>query len=346
LRPATNPHIEQQTVARGTALEFVAAIEVFPEIKKLDIAGMTIERPVAVISQEDVQRTLDTIRRQRVSWNTVARAAQTGDRVKIDFAGTIDGEAIQGGAAKDFYTVIGAGTLIEDLDKGLVGMKAGDAKTITASFPADYRAAILAGKTAAFDVKLHDVAESVMPEMTSEFVQQLGVTDGDIEKLHAEIKMNLEREAAQRARRIVRVRALKALLTDNNFDIPVAMLDAEVAELRRLEQRTGAHAEEAVVREQARKRVAVGLTLAEVIRARNLKAEPARVRAKLEEMASEYESPEMFIRWHYEQPQRMAQVESLVVEERAVEELLTQAKIEERSMPFQDLLKAEAEATY
>jgi trigger factor len=345
LRPAAGPRIERQALARNRGLEYTAEFEVYPEIKKLDIVGNALERPVAAISDEDIDRTIETIRKQRTGWNPVTREARLGDRLKIDFDGKLDGEPLPGGAAKDFLCVLGSGTLIDDLEKGLVGANAGSARNVIATFPADYRHQPLAGKSVQFDVTVHEVAEPMLPEVNEEFAKQLGVPDGSVEKLRSEIKANLDREATQRTRRIVRARVLKSLRDGNTFDIPKSLVDNEVAALKRYAQSTGARPDESALQTQAQQRVATGLVLGEVIRARSIKADPARVRAKLEEMATEYEQPAAFVQWHYEQPQRMAQIESLVVEERAVEELLAQVKVEDKAVTFQELLQLEAQAT-
>jgi len=343
LRPAGGPRIQNHSIARARGLAYTAEFEIYPEIKKLDIADHTIERPSATVAAEDVERTLETIRQQRASWRVLAHAAKLGDRVKIDFTGRVNGEPLPGGTAKDFYAVLGSGTLIDDLEKGLVGVNAGELRKVVATFPADYRHPPLAGQTVEFEVNVHEVAEPVLPDVDSELAKQLGVEDGNVEQLQAEIKQNLEREAANRTRRIVRARVLKALVAANMFEIPQSLIDAENASLKRYAQASGIRSDDASVNKQARQRVAIGLILAEVIRTRGIKADAARVRAKLEEMAAEYESPATFVQWHYEQPQRLAQIESLVAEERVVEELLAQTKVEDKHVTFQELLQLEAQ---
>jgi trigger factor len=342
LRPAAGPRIERQPLARNQSLEYVAEFEVFPEIKKLDIAGIAIERPVATVAEADIERTLETIRKQRTIWNPVARAAAMGDRVKIDFVGRLKGEPLPGGTAKDFFVVLGSGTLIEDVEKGLVGSTAGDARTIAATFPSDYRHQPLAGQTVDFEVTVHEVAESVLPPVDEALARQLGVESGSVEQLRADIKENLERESGQRTRRVVRARTINALLEGNEFEIPKSMIDSEVANLNRQQQASGARVDADMLRKLARRRVAIGLVLAEVVQRREIKADAARVRAKIEEMAAEYEQPAAFVQWHYEQPQRLAQIESLVVEERALEELQAQARIEDKTVTFEELLQFEA----
>lgn len=343
LRPAGSARIEPRQVARGKQLEYIAEIDLFPEIKRLDLAGVKIERPVAAVTPEDVERTLDTIRRQRAGWNVVARAARTGDRVVIDFTGLLDGKEFDGGAATGFPLVLGTGALIEDLEAGLVGTKAGDARRLAVKFPADYHHAPLAGRTVDFEVTVHEVAEAVLPELNAEFAQLLGIAGGDVARLRDETRANLEREAVARARAIVRARVLRALLDANPFDAPKGLTEDEVNHLKQLD-RMGRRPQgpEAAYRERARARVALGLILGEVIRARGLRVDPARVRSHIEDLASEYESPAEFIQWYYEKPERLAEVESQVLEERVVEEMIATAEVVDTPAPFQELLKLEA----
>jgi trigger factor len=340
LRPAAGPRIRRKELARGRELEYTAEFEIYPEIKKLDIQGVAIERPVATVTAEDVERTLETVRRQRVTWNPVARAAQVNDRLLIDFTGRCEGKPFEGGSANNFPLVLGSGTLVGDLEQGLVGARAGEARALPVRFPADYRHAPLAGKTAEFEVKINEVAEPVLPEVNGDFAKRLGVTDGNVETLRAEVKNNLEREAAVRARAVVRGRVLKALVDANDFEVPQGLVEAEVAKLKRLVQATRAapSLDEAALRARGRTRVMLGLILSEIVRTRGLKPDAGRVRARLEEMASEYESPETFIQWHYQNPERLAEIESRVLEDKIVEELLATARVDERTVSFQELL--------
>ncbi len=343
LRPVGSPRIAPQPLARGQQLEYTAEIDLYPEIKRLDLAGVKIERPVAAVAPADVEHTLDTIRKQRATWNVVARAARSGDRVTIDFVGRLNGAEFDGGSAKGFPLVLGSGALIEDFENGLVGAQAGDARSLTVKFPADYRHTRLAGQTVDFEVKVHDVAEAVLPEVNTEFAKQLGIADGDVARLREETRANLEREAAGRSRAVVRARVLKTLLDANPFEAPKGLIADEVSHLKQLDQmaRRPVEADDAY-RNRARTRVALGLILGEIIRAKGLRVDPARVRARIEDMAAEYESPPEFIQWYYEKPERLAEVESLVMEERIVEEMLASAEITETPLGFQELLKLEA----
>ena len=303
---------------------------------------ISVSRADQVISQEDVDRTLETIRKQRATWNPVERAARLGDRVKIDFVGRLNGKEFEGGKADAFPLVLGSGTLIESLEQGLVGAKPGETHQVAAKFPADYRHALLAGQTADFDVKVIDVAEAVLPEINEALAKELGVKEASIENLRQEVKANLEREAANRARTAVRTRALKSLLEVNPFDVPQSLLAAEIGRLKTSDKTAGSSpGDEAAYERRARIRVALGVILGEIIRSRGLSPDPVRVRARIEEMAAEYESPQEFISWHYEKPERLSEMEGLVMEERVVEDLLVSAEVIDQAMSFQELLKVD-----
>jgi trigger factor len=343
LRPAGDPRIQRKPVVRGEQLEYTVEFEIFPEVKRHDLAGVRIERPVVTVGEEDVNRTLETIRKQRATWKPVERAANTGDRLSIDFAGRINGKEFDGGKANGFQLVIGSGTLLGDMEQGLVGAITGDTRNISVKFPSDYGHAPLAGQAADFEVKVNEVAEAVLPELNETFARELGVQDGGLDKLRSDVRTNLEREASSRSRAVVRARVLKQMLDANPIEVPQSLQDAEVQRLKNSDQASGQNAkDDAVYAARARSRVALGLILGEFIRNRGLVPDPARVRAKIEEMAADYESPQEFIQWHYEKPERLSEIESLVMEEKVVEDLLVSADIADKSMGFQELLKLEA----
>ncbi len=350
LRPAAGPRIQRKPVKRGEQLEYTADFEVLPEIPRKDLRGVKIERPVVTVQPEDVERTLDTIRKQRVSFSPVTRPAREGDRVVIDFVGKIKGEKFDGGSASGFPVVLGSQTLIDDFEKGLVGVSAGEQRTVSATFPADYRHSPLAGQTVDFEVTVEEVGEPVFPAIDQEFAKQLGVADGSLDTLRREVQQNLEREAASRARNVMRSQVIRALLEANRIELPSGLIEAEMQRLKQAAAaaRGGKLARPAVGedvwRSRAKERVAVGLVVGEVMRARGIKADPARVRAKLEELAQEYESPQAFIDWHYQNPQRLADVESLVLEERLVDEMLSTAEVSDKPVSFQELVQMDAAA--
>jgi len=339
LRPAGGPRIQPEALGRGKDLQFTAEFEVMPEVKQLDIAGVNIERPIATIEESDIDHTLETIRQQHVGWNEVTRPAQSGDRVLIDFSGRLGEEVFEGGTAKDFPVVIGSNTLLEDLEKGLVGVSAGETRMIPVQFPIDYRHDKLAGKTADFEVQVKSVSEPLLPALDAEFAKRFGVADGDLAKLRADVRGNLEREAARRSRAIVRSRVLNALLAANPVEVPQGLLNAELARLR------GQHATVPATpgdEARARMRVSLWIILGEIIRVRGYHADPAAVRAKLQELAQEYEKPAELVQWYYANPERLAEVETMVIEERVVDELLAGAEVVEKAVPLQELLKMEA----
>jgi trigger factor len=343
LRPAGDPRIQRKPAVRGEQLEYTVEFEIFPEVKRFELAGSRIERPVVTVSEEDVNRTLETIRKQRATWKPVEREARLGDRLNIDFVGRLNGKEFDGGKANGFQLALGSGTLIEDMEQGLIGARTGDMRHISARFPADYRHSTLAGQTADFDVKVNEIAEAELPELNEGFARDLGVADGSLDKLRADIRANLEREAAGRARAVVRARVLKLLLDANPIEVPQSLLDAEAQRLKNSDMASGLNAaDETTYEKRARSRVALGLILGEFIRNRGLVPDPARVRAKLEEMAADYESPQEFIQWHYEKPERLSEIEGLVMEEKVVEDLLVSADISDKPVSFQELLKIEA----
>lgn len=341
LRPAGEPRINPKPLGRGQQLEYTAEFEIYPEVKRSDLAGVRIERPTVTVSAEDVERTLDTIRKQRATWSPVTREARMDDRITIDFTGRMNGKDFEGGKATQFPLVLGSGALIEGFEKGLVGAKVGETRNVDVKFPTDYHSTTLAGQRAEFEVKVHEIAEPVLPELNEEFAKQLGVQEGGMEKLRVELKANLEREAAARIRAVVRSRTLKALLEINPVEAPQSLVQEEMQRLKQDAAGSAGTVDEAALQKRARNRVALGLVLAEIIRARGISPDPARVRARIEEMASEYESPQEYIQWHYASPERLNGIQSLVMEEKVVEELLVTADVADKPASFQELLKIE-----
>lgn len=348
LRPAGGPKIEPTAVGRGQDFEYVAEFDVYPEITLASVSGAAIERPRVEIQPEDIDRTLETMRAQRVTYTEVSREARDGDRVTIDFKGFVDGTAFEGGEAKEFPLVLGSHALIDGFEQGLLGAKAGELRTLNVQFPQDYRNKALAGKAAQFEVAVQRVAEPVLPAIDEEFARQLGVATGGVEGLRAEVKANLEREAQERVRTLLRQRVFKVLTDANHFDIPAGLLEQEMARLLRLNRDTlkaqGMPKEQlpqdaSIYKERAEQRVALGLILAEIVKAKGVHVDGAKVRARVEEMAASYESPDDFVRWYYSQSERLAEMESLVLEEQVVDVLLNEMQVSDKSMSFQELMQ-------
>lgn len=345
LRPADGPRVQHKPLGRGQQLEYTAEFDIYPEIKHTDLAGAHIDRPTVVVTADDVDRTIETIRRQRVRWNPVVREARQGDRLTLDFTGYMQGKAFDGGKAENYLLVLGSGSLIEGLEQGLLGATSGQTQKISVTFPSNYHRVALAGQPAEFDIKVNEVAEPVLPEIDESLAKELGIKDGDINKLRQEVQANLEREAASRSRAVVRSRALKLLLDANPIDLPQSLIDAEMQRLVREASGSGKPPEdETVYRARAHRRVALGLILGDIVRIRSIVPDPGQVRVRLEEMASEYESPQEFIQWHYSNPERLQGIESLIMEEKVVEELLVTANVSDKALTFQELLALDGAA--
>ena len=348
LKPAGGPKIEPKSLERGQALEYVAEFDVYPEIPQLSISGKAIERPQCEITDTDIDKTIETMRKQRVSWEPATAAAADGDRVTIDFVGTIDGEEFDGGKANDYQVVLGSGALLPDFEQGLIGVTLEQQLDLPVSFPADYPAAELAGKATRFAITVKAVEAPKLPVLDADFIRQLGTESGEVTQFRDEVKVSLVREAETRQRDILRRQVMTALLEANQFEIPRNLLDQEVQRLRKMDpanrqdqglpQQNTDEANQAYEK-TAQRRVALGLILSEVVQQQQLRADPEQVRARLTELAASYEAPQAFVQWHYEKPERLAEIESLVLEDKVVEHLLQDAAIKDKSVDFQALIE-------
>lgn len=347
LRVAGYPRIEVKSPADGAQFEYTATFEVYPEIVLGSIDGATIERPVVTVGDAEVDKTLEILRKQRMHFHKTERPAASGDQALIDYAGRIDGTPFEGGSAEDQYVQLGGGQLLADFEKHLIGMRAGESKTFELRFPDDYHGKEVAGKTASFDVTVKEVREPHMPEVDAEFAKSLGIADGDLEKMRAEIKANLEREVKRRANSRVKDQVMKALLDSTKVEVPKSLLDLEVERLmngmrRDLESRGMKADQIPMPREafepEAVRRVSLGLILAELTSANKLEARPEQVKAVVTEYAQSYEKPDEVVRWYYQQPERLREIESVVLEENVVQWVLGKAKVEDKPTPFDDLM--------
>lgn len=346
LVPAGGPDVQPRSLERGKDLEYTASFEVYPEIKKLDLAGVEIERPVCEVGEEDIDRTVETMRRQRMTYTPVERAAQNGDQVTIDFKGTIDGEPFAGGEAEDHQLVLGEGQFVEQLEDGIVGIKPGERRTVTVSFPDDYHGEAVAGKAVEFEVHVKEVAEPELPAVDEEFVKAFGVEDGDPDKFRVEIAQNLERERDERVSRLTRSRVMDALVGENDLEVPTPLVEQEIDSMismnKTMLEQQGVPTDQfnpdrERYREDAERRVAMGLILSEIVQQNEMKADQDKVRQRIEKMAASYEQPEAFVQWYYSSRERLQQVESMVLEEQVVEMLLEGADTKETSISLQEL---------
>lgn len=353
LNPAGFPSIEPKVDEAGKDLEFVASLEVYPEIELASIDGAEVERPVVEVSDADLDEMIETLRKQNAAWEEVERAAQDGDQVKIDFQGFLGDEPFEGGSAEGHELVLGSGSFIPGFEEQLVGAKVGDEPTLEVTFPEDYQAEQLAGQKATFKVKVHTVKGQVLPEVDAEFTKRFGVEDGDVEKFRAEVKMNMTREAKQAVDNRVKQQVLEALQKANDVPVPQALIQQETDALKRQAAQQFGLGEDFDVSqlpnelfsEQAKSRVQVGLLLAEVIKSNELDATDDEIRARIEELAEQYQEPQEVVEHYMNNDQLKTQVKSAVLEEKAVEKLLAQAAVKDVEMSYQQALAAAQQGT-
>ncbi len=347
LRVAGYPRIEPKTTESTTHIEFTATFEIYPEFVPGDLSTAEVERPVLEVGEAEITKTLDILRKQRVSYADADRAAAKEDRVVIDFLGKKDGVPFAGGEAKDYPFVLGQGQMLPDFENAVEGAKAGESKTFDLAFPADYHAKDLAGQTVQFDITVKQVQAPVLPELDAEFATSMGIVDGDVAKMKAEIEANLKREVKKRIEAKLKDQVMEALLKANPIAIPGALVDMEIQRLMQaarqdMEQR-GMKTKDFPIQpewfaDQAKRRVTLGLILAEVVKTEKLQATPEQVRAMVEETAQSYEHPEEVIRWYYAQPQRLGEVEGVAIENNVVEWVLGKAKVTDKAAVFDELM--------
>jgi trigger factor len=349
LKVAGYPQFEPKPLDESASeFEYSATFEVYPEVQLGDISGAKISRPRLEVGDAEIDRTVEIMRKQRVTFDTAERAAENADRVTMSYRGTIDGVEFAGGKAENQQVVLGEGRLLADFETQLQGMKAGDSKSFELKFPDDYHGKDVAGKTATFEVSVSEVAAPKLPEIDAEFAKTLGVEDGDIAKMRAEIKGNLEREVKGRLKSRVKDQVMQALLDATKVEVPKSLIESEVERLRELTRQDFAARGIPVkddmplpaemFQQQAERRVNLGLILAEVVKANQLQAKPEQVRAIVEEQAQSYENPPEVVRWYYQSPERLREIESMVLEDNVVEWALKTAQIDEQSIDFDELM--------
>ena len=348
LRIAGYPRIEPKAEA-GTPdlLEFSAVFEVYPEVRIGDLSDVTVERPLADVGADDVEQTIDMLRRQRTRYERVARGAATGDRVVVDFSGTIDGVAFPGGQANDFAIVLGEGRMLPEFEAAVSGMKEGEGKTFEVTFPADYHGKEVAGKIAQFSLTVKSVEAGHLPEVDADFVRNFGVASGELDDLRAEIASNLRLELKRKIDTAVKEQVFAALRQKATFMLPKSLVEIEAQNMAQRMvtdmREKGMRSEEInltpdMFRANAETRVALGLILSEVVRAEGLSAKPEQVKALLQEAAQTYEQPDAVVRWHYEKPERLGDFEALAVEHNVVAWVLGRVQVEDKPVAFADLM--------
>ncbi len=349
LKPAGRPNIEPKSMDEGRDLEFVATFEVFPEVELLDYSSVEVVKPVAEITDADMDTMIERLREQRASYEVVERAAAEGDQVNIDFVGTKDGEAFEGGSAEGNNLVLGSGQMIPGFEDAIAGMSAGDEKVVPLTFPEDYHSEELKGATVEFKIKVNEVKAKQLPELDDELFKQFGVSEGGVEAFRAEVRKNMERELKNATKNRIKQQVMDGVLAlHQDMQVPKALISQEVDALRNQSlQQFGAMAQQLnakdllpdeLFQENAERRVKLGLILNELVSSESLKADADKVRAAIEEMAEGYEDKEEVINYYYGNQQQLQGVESLVLEDQIVENLLEKAKVSEETSSYEKVM--------
>ncbi|WMS88579.1 trigger factor [Pleionea litopenaei] len=344
ITPAGAPRVEPTTNEEGKDVEFVATFEVYPDVEIQSLADASIERLTADVEDDDLNEMLDTLREQRANWVEVKRKAKEGDQVVIDFVGSIDGEEFDGGKADNHKLELGSATMIPGFEDQLVDSKAGDEVEIKVTFPEDYQAEQLAGKEAVFKTTVHQVNKKELPKV-GELAEALGVEDGNINKMKEDVKANMKRELKNALNAKTKEQVMDALIEKHEVDVPKAAIDAEIDAMKKqMIQQYGGNEQMAanlpgsMFEDQATRRVKLGLIIGSYIKAKELKAEEDDINAQLEELAGVYEQPEEVISWYKEDPSRLSQIEQIVLEQKVVDAVLAEAKVEDKSTTFKEVM--------
>lgn len=347
LNPASGPTIETEA-DNGKTFAFTATFEIMPEVELKDLEKIKIKKPEVTISDEDVDAMLMNLRKQKATWEEVDRHSADGDRVVIDFVGKLKGEAFPGGEGKNYPVVLGAGQMLPDFEKGLLGVKAGDETTFKVRFPKQYHADELAGKKADFTINVHRVEAEILPELNDEFAEAFNVVEGGLERFTKDVRENMDREAEQKIKGDLREQVMNALLESHPLDIPQALKHQEMQSLQReAMRRMGVeNAEQAPPLDDfaaaAEKRVALGLLLRQVIVDKELTVDKAMIRVHVEELCAGYENAEDMANMYMSNPQVMQQIEPIVVEQQAIEWIIENGKTKEKKISFKEYMNAPA----
>lgn len=351
LTPAGGPNVEFKNDKEGEDFSYTATFEVYPEIALADFSSVEIEKNSAEVKDADLDQMIETLQKQQAAYEEAARAAAEGDQLNIDFEGFIDGEAFDGGTATGMDLVLGSGTMIPGFETGLEGAKAGDEKEINVTFPAEYHAENLKGKDAKFNVKVNTVSAQVMPELNEEFFSKFGIEEDNVDSFKAEVRKNMERELTQALKAKLKESVFGELVGVNAIDVPAALIDSEIDNLRKqaIQQFGGPDAQidpnmlpKEMFEAQAEKRVKVGLLVAEVVKANELKVDDDRVRSTVEDLASTYQEPQQVIDWYYSNQEMLGQIQNMVLEDQVLDLLLDAAKVTEVEVSYEDAIKPAA----
>lgn len=345
LRLAGQPAIEPKEGEDKGSFEYTATFEVVPEVEAVPVAGVEFERKLAEVTDADLETMIEKLRVQNADWVANEGEAQGGDRLSIDFVGTIEGEPFKGNEGKDFSVIIGSNQMIEGFELGLIGTKAGEEKSLELLFPENYGVADLAGKPVQFVVNINKVESPQLPELNDEFAAKFGVEEGGIDALRTEVKNNMERELKQTLSNINKRAVMDKLLELNKFDIPQAMIDNEA---QHMAQQMSQGMQQSQIKDlsifnnEAARRVSLGLIIASIIKANDLKVDEEQVRSYIEDMAASYEDPAEVVKWYFEDRSRLSQVEPVVLEEQVVNWILEQGTVKESQVAFEEIMNRQS----
>jgi trigger factor len=353
INPAGAPSIEPKQFAAGKDLEYVATFEVYPEVKLVELDGVEIEKPKASVKAADVKKMIDIFRKQQATWKVAKRAAKKDDRVNIDFVGTKDGEEFAGGSAKGSDLVLGSGQMIPGFEDGIIGMKKGEEKTIDVTFPEDYHSEELKGAAVQFTITVNSVEAQSLPKLDEEFFAKYGVEEGGEDVFKEEVRNNMERELKNAIKQRVKTAVLdKVIEAHSAVQVPKALITSEIQGLKRQAlQQYGMGGQDFdlnmlpddMFKDQAERRVKLGLILSEVVKAKELKADADKVREMVEEIASTYQEPKEVVDYYYSNQEQLQGIESAVLEDQVVEILLEKAKVVETASDYESVLNPAAQ---
>jgi len=343
LQPAGQPHIEPRSGEPGQGLEYVATFEVYPRVELGNLAQIVIRRPQAEVTEADVDQMIETLRRQRTEWEAVERQSQQGDRVTIDFEGSLNGEPFEGNQASDVQVIIGQGRLLEAFESQLAGMAPGEERTIDVSFPEQYQAEQLAGRTAQFWVYVKAVEAPRLPDVDADLARAFGIDSGDVQALRREVRQNMERELEQAVKSQVKSQVMDGLYQQQAVALPTALVQEEIGRLRQqAKESTGVQDDnrlpDELFDEEARKRVALGLIVGEVVRQHDIQLDKERVQRTLEATAATYEDPQEVIDYYRSNREAMSSIEAMVLEDQVVDWVLEQAQVSDEPTTFEAVM--------
>jgi trigger factor len=348
LRAAGAPRIEPDIDESAKRYAYTAVFEVLPRFELGTLEGKVLKRPAAAVTDADLEAMLMRLREQRKTWNPVERPAQAGDQLTVSFTGTLDGGSFEGGSAEDAKLELGSGRMIPGFEDGLIGATANEERQLDLQFPEKYHAEHLRGKSVVFHVRVGEVAEPVLPEVDADLAKAFGVQDGDLERFRSDVRANMERELKERVDARVKSQAMDLLLEANQIDLPEVLVQEEIQALRKQARQTAGGGNfglpDELFREQARRRVALGIVIAEVVKANDIEVDKDRVREVVEDLASTYEQPQEVIDYYYSKKEHLASVESLTLENQVVDWVVENAAVEDEAVTFEELTSPVARA--